>query len=177
MDETKDDLPDSGERPADAPAAAEGPKAPEQIDRNKGAEELKQPETAEEVKPTKKPVDLFADEKKTDMTPFLVIAAVLGLAVVIFLAGWALRWNTSTAVYFIGLTFIPLMLWLGRRTNTVYVVFLGCVIAVLMTCVYCLWTVLANEYRVDVKASQATQRAAMAQPVDRGWQLAIRDMA
>ncbi|MFZ1935658.1 MAG: hypothetical protein WCB27_07320 [Thermoguttaceae bacterium] len=166
MDRVEDEVVGSGEGLTHAASApAEEPAA---------ADEVKETEAAEETKETKKPVDLFADEKKTDMTPFLVIAGVLGLAVVIFLIAWALRWNNSTAIYLIGLTFIPLLLWLGRKTNTVYVVLLGCVIAVLMTCVYCLWTVLAW-YHFDVKASQATQRVSMAQPVDRGGQLAIRD--
>ena len=135
---------------------------------------LKETETAEEPKETKKPVDLFADEKKADMTPFLVIAGVLGLAVVILLAAWTCYWNYSTAVYFIGLTFIPLMLWLGRKTNTVYVVFLGCIIAVLMTCVYCLWTVLAE---VPLgRESLASHAAGQHGTAGRSrWQLASRD--
>jgi len=44
---------------------------------------------------------------------------------------------------------------------------------VLMTCLYCLWTVLAK-YHFDVKASEAKQRVGVVQPVDRGWQLATR---
>ena len=63
--------------------------------------------------------------------------------------------------------FIPLVLWVGRKTNTVYVVLLGCVIAVLMTCIYCLWAVLAR-YHFDVKAPEATQRVGVAEPVNRG---------
>jgi hypothetical protein len=175
VDKVEDEVVGSGEGPADAASApAEEPAAPVEVKESGAPEEVKETEGPEEDKETKKPVDLFADEKKTDLTPFLAIGGVLCLAVVIFLIAWALRWNNSTAVYFIGLTFIPLLLWLGRKTNTVYVVLLGCVIAVLMTCVYCLWTVLAW-YHFDVKASQATQRVSMAQPVDRGGQLAIRD--
>lgn len=105
------------------------------------------------------------------MTPLFLAAGALGLAVVLLLMAWAGLWNYSTAVYVTGLIFIPLLLWMGRKTNTVYTVFLGCVIAVLMTCIYCLWAVLA-QYHFDVKASEAKQRVGMAQPVDRGWQFA-----
>jgi hypothetical protein len=86
-----------------------------------------------------------------------------------------LRWNYATAVYLVGLTFIPLLLWLGRKTNTVYVVFLGIVIAGLMTGIYYLWVILADGYHFDVKASEAKQRVGMIERVDPGWQLAIRD--
>jgi uncharacterized protein (DUF58 family) len=80
---------------------------------------------------------------------------------------WFEVMDFSTAVYIIGLGFLPLILWMGRMTNTVYVVFLGCILAALLTCLYCLWVMLA-QYRFDVKASEAKQRVAMAQPVDCG---------
>ncbi len=164
MDKVEDDAVDSGEGiPADETSTpAEEPDAPE---------EAKETDVPEEVKETRKPVDLFADEKKTDMTPFLVVAGVFGLAVVLLVLAWAGFWNTSTAVYFAGLTFIPLLLWLGRKTNTVYVVFLACAIAVLMTSIYWLWTVWATRYHFDTKAAE---RTGMVQPVDRGLQMAIR---
>ena len=46
---------------------------------------------------------------------------------------------------------------MGRKTNTVFVVFLGCVLAAVLTAVYCLWMELAR-YKFDIKAQDAKQR-------------------
>ena len=180
MDKGEDEAVDSGHPPQSTrrrfrrknPPPPKRPRKPKRWKRSKETEAL------EEVKETERSRSIiFADEKKADMTPLFLTAGVLGLAVVLLLIAWAGLWNYSTAVYVTGLTFIPLLLWMGRKTNTVYTVFLGCVIAVLMTCIYCLWAVLA-QYHFDVKASEAKQRVGMAQPVDRGWQLAAStDMA
>ena len=111
--------------------------------------------------------DLFADEKKAgDPSRYLVIAGVIGIPVVFLLLAWFGLLNFPTAVYIICLAFIPLVLWMGRKTNTVYTVFLGCIIAALLTCVYCLWVALAS-YNFDVKAQEAKQRVGMVEPVDR----------
>ena len=179
MDKVEDDGVDSGSpAPVDEPSVpAEEPAATEEAKETEAPEEAKGSETPEEAKETKKPVDLFADEKKADMTPLFLTVGVLGLAVVLLVIAWAGLWDYSTAVYVIGLIFIPLLLWMGRKTNTIYVVLLGCVIAGLMTSIYFLWIVLAK-YHFDIKASEAKQRVGMVQPVDRGWQLAIStDMA
>jgi hypothetical protein len=174
VDKVEDEVVDSDKAPVDeATAPAEEPAAPEEAEHTETSEEAKETEAPEKVKETKKPVDLFADEKKADLTPLFIVAGMLGLAVILLVIAWADYWNYSTAVYIAGLTFIPLLLWLSRKTNTVYVVFLGCVIAVLMTCIYCLWTVVAK-YNFDVKASEAKERVGMAQPVDRhvlAWNL------
>jgi hypothetical protein len=153
VDKVEDEVVDSGEMAPvdDVPAAAEEP-------------------VVEKTKEIVKPVDIFADEKKADMTPVFVTVGVIGFAVALVVVGWFGNW-ASTAIYIVGLTLVPLLLWLGRKTNTVYTVFLGCVIAVLLTCVYCLWTVLAK-YHFDVKASEAAGGgSAMAQPIDRGLQI------
>ena len=157
MDKIEDGILDSDEMtsPDEASAPAEEP-------------------SDDDVKETKAPVDLFADEKKIDMQPVYLIAGTISLAVVLLVIAWSGLWNYSTAVYIIGLIFIPLVLWMSRKTNTVYVVFLGCIIAALMTCLYCLWIVLAK-YHFDVKASEAKQRVTMAQPVDRGVLVAAGD--
>jgi hypothetical protein len=174
VDKVEDDVVDPGEGvPVDeTPTPVEEPAALDHIKETETPEEVKETEAPKEVKETKKPVDLFADEKKTDLTPLFLIAGVFGLAVVLLVIAWAGYLGYATAIYVAGLVFIPLLLWLGRRTNTVYVVFLGCVIAVLITCVYLLWIVLAG-YQFDVKASEAKERVGMVQPVDRGLQIAI----
>jgi len=112
--------------------------------------------------------DLFADEKTGgDRSRYLVIGGVIGVPVVFLVIAWLGLLNYSTAVYITCLGFLPLVLWMGRKTNTVYTVFLGCIIAVLLTCVYLLWVVL-GKYNFDVKAQEAKQRVGMVQPVDRG---------
>ena len=73
------------------------------------------------------------------------VVAVLFLLNVIFL---------STAIYLVGLCYIPLGLWLGRLTNTVFTVFLGCTLAALMTASFCLWVELGR-YEFDMKAKDA----------------------
>jgi len=122
----------------------------------------------DEVKPAKAHTDLFADEKTADKRSlYLVVAGAIAVPVV-FLALASFEFlNFSTAVYIVGLCSIPLVLWAGHKTNTVYVVFLGIILAALMTCLYCLWVALAK-YNFDVKAQEAKQRVGMVQPVDRG---------
>jgi hypothetical protein len=137
------------------------------------AAELNEAKAPEEVKEAKRPVDLFADEKKTDRTPFLIVAGAFGLAVVLLVLARAKFWDYSTAVYFSGLTFIPVLLWLGRKTNTVYVALLGCVIAVLMTSIVFLWWSWAK-YEFDIRAADVKQRIGMVRPADYGWPTGIR---
>ncbi len=57
------------------------------------------------------------------------------------------------------------MLWLGHKTNTVYVVILGCVLAAVLTAVYCLWTEM-ERYNFDIKAQEAKQRVTMTAPCE-----------
>ena len=49
---------------------------------------------------------------------------------------------------------------MGRKTNTVFVVILGCVLAAVLTSVYCLWMELVR-YKFDIKAQDAKQRVSM----------------
>jgi hypothetical protein len=149
--------------------------SPEEVKEVESLEEAKETESSEKAKKTKKVVDIFADEKKADMTPLFAILGVFGLTVVFLLIAWLGYLKFSTAVYFGGLAFTPLLLWLGRKSNTVYVVFLGIVIAGLMTGIYYLSIILADGYHFDLKASEAKQRVGMIERVDPGWQLAIRD--
>jgi hypothetical protein len=134
---------------------------------------LDEAEAPEEVKEAKRPVDLFADEKKTDRTPFLIVGGAFGLAVVLLILARAKFWDYSTAVYFAGLTFVPVLLWLGRKTNTVYVVLLACAIAVLMTSIVFLWWSWAK-YERDIRAADIKQRVSMVRPADYGWPNGIR---
>ena len=107
------------------------------------------------------------EEKEPSKLPlYLPVAAAVGLPVIALSAplpslGEILCF--STAVYIIALGYIPLALWMGRKTNTVYVVFLGCVLAAVLTAVYCLWMELGR-YKFDIKAQEAKQRVSMVWP-------------
>lgn len=128
----------------------------------------------DEAKRAKAHRDAFGDEAAPDnRSLYLAIGGVIGIPLIFLLLAWFEVMNFSTAIYVIGMGFIPLILWMGRMTNTVYVAFLGCILAALLTCLYCLWVMLAH-YNFDVKASEAKQRVAMAQPVDCGL-LAVAD--
>jgi hypothetical protein len=159
----------------ETPEAAKELESPAEDKELESPQEAEETETPKKAKKAKKVVDIFADEKKADMTPLFAILAVFGLTVVFLLIAWLGYLKFSTAVYFGGLAFIPLLLWMGRKANTVYVVFLGVVIAALMTGIYFLWGILADGYHFDLKASEAKQRVGMIERVAPGWQFAIHD--
>jgi hypothetical protein len=107
-----------------------------------------------------KPTETLAEptEEPPAKLPFYVeIGCAIGLAVIVLALAWCGVWFFSTAIYLIGLGLIPYGLWLGRRTNTVYTIFLGCVAAALLTAIYCLWIEMGR-YRFDVRARAAKQR-------------------
>lgn len=177
MDMNDDDFVESGLGPLeDLPGLAENADTAAEVKEVEAAavlDEAEAPEAHEEVKEAKRPVDLFADEKKTDRTPFLLVAGAFGLAVVFLILASAKFWYYSTALYFAGLIFIPTLLWLGRKTNTVYVALLGCIIAVLMTSIFFMWRSWAK-YEFDIRAADVKQRVSMVRPTDYGWPTGIR---
>ena len=177
MDKNDDDFLGSDLEPLeDLPALAENADMAAEVKEVEPAAELHEaeaPQAPEEVKEAKRPVDLFADEKKTDRIPFLVVAGAFGLAVVLLILARAKFWDYSTAVYFAGLVFIPTLLWLGRKTNTVYVVLLACAIAALMTGIISLWK-MWGWYEFDIRAADIKQRIGMVRPADYGWPTGIR---
>jgi hypothetical protein len=190
VDETEGDLPNFDEMtsPAEAftpdevpameeaPAAAEKPAAVEEPESKKAkkarlakeAKEAKEVKKARKAKRAARVVDDFGEEKKPrDLSLYLVLLLLVGIPVALLGLASIAYLNFATAIYLIGLFSIPLLLWISRKSNTVYVALLGIVLAALMTCIYCLWVVLAK-YNFDVKAQEAKQRVGMVQPVDRG---------
>jgi hypothetical protein len=122
---------------------------------------------AASAEPAKSPAAAVDDELAPEAKPpYVAIAVCIGVLVVLFALAYFKLFGYSTAIYVIGLAIIPLMLLLGRKTATVYTVLLGCVLAALMTSVYCLWSVL-ERYHGDVKAQAAKQGVSMTQPLDR----------
>ena len=139
------------------PPAAAAPPAEEEAglappaDKKEEEQEEKEPE---EKEPSKLPL-------------YLPVAAAIGLPVIVLLGAFLFAGGTigaiSTAVYIIILGYIPLGLWIERKTNTVFVVILGCVLAALLTAVYCLWMELGR-YKFDIKAQDAKQRVSVVWP-------------
>jgi hypothetical protein len=132
-------------------------------------EEKPAPKKGKKDKKAKRPAtassyDEFEPEQKL---PLLAIGGgigVLALAIALVFLGYL---NLSTALFIIGVAIIPLMIWAGRKTSTVFTVFLGGVLIALMTSAYFLWCVI-DRYHGDIKALEAKQqRTTMAQPLDR----------
>jgi hypothetical protein len=119
-----------------------------------------------EVKETKAPVSAFDEDMEPKRAlPILEIGVAIGVPVVCLAIAFFGYINFSTALYFTGVALVALMMWMGRKTNTVYTVLLGIVLIALLTCIYYHWTVLAK-LGFDVKAQEAKQRVTMAQPFD-----------
>jgi hypothetical protein len=124
-----------------------------------------EPAPVEDEQP-KGPAPAFDDgfEPETQ-PPYLAIAGVIAIPIALLAIAFFGILNFSTAIYIIGLVIVSLMLWMGRKTNTVFTVLLGCVLIALMTSIYCHWDFLMKKYHGDVKAQEAKQRVGMAQPV------------
>ena len=121
-----------------------------------------------EDKQPKGPAPAFDDgfEPETQ-PPYLAIAGVIAIPIALLAIAFFGILNFSTAIYIIGLVIVSLMLWMGRKTNTVFTVLLGCVLIALMTSIYYHWDFLMKKYHGDVKAQEAKQRIEMTQPVAR----------
>jgi hypothetical protein len=137
-------------------AAADGATVP-------AAEE---PTTAEEEK-AKQPAAVDDDMAPEKQPPYLAIALAVSVPVILLALAYFKILSFSTAIYIVGVAIVPLMIWIGRKTMTVYTVLLGCVLIALMTSVYCMWDIIYDRYKGDIKAQEAKQRVGMAQPVDR----------
>jgi hypothetical protein len=120
-----------------------------------------------EDKQPKGPAPAFDDgfEPETQ-PPYLAIAGVIAVPIALLAIAFFGILNYSTAIYIVGLAIIPLILWMGRKTNSVFTVILGCILVALITSIFCLWIVLMR-YHGDVKAQEAKQHAGMTQPVAR----------
>jgi hypothetical protein len=161
--ETEDDLPifDDDIVPNEEPVAAEAepaaaeakPLEPEAEPTPAKAEKAEKPKKAKKVKRRTDFDDEFGPKQSLPVVELGVAIAVpvvcIALAVLDFV-------NFSTALLAMGVALVALMAWMGRRTNTLYTVILGCILISLITSVYCLWTVLAK-YHYDVKATEARQ--------------------
>jgi hypothetical protein len=129
-------------------------------------EEITPAEVEETVEKTKAPVSAFDEDMEPKRKlPILEIGVAIGVPAVCLAIAFLGYINFSTALYITGVAVVALMMWMGRKTNTVYTVLLGIVLIALLTCIYYHWTVLAK-LGFDVKALEAKQRVTMAQPLD-----------
>jgi hypothetical protein len=149
--------PDDASLSAEEPVLAEAkPTPPEE-----SVAETAQPEPEEEV--SKKGFD---EKEKADKNALLVLVGIaVGVPVVLVGLGAIGFLYFATAAYLSGLAFIGLGIWAGRKTNTLYVIFLGCVLAAILTSIYCLWMKL-DQYHFDVKAQAAKQLVSTMQPTE-----------
>ena len=131
-------------------------------DKQKGIEEGIEKEKEEKARRNEKE---SAEKTPSKLPVYLPAAASVILPVVVVALAVVHILSLSTAVYFIALGYVFLAVWLGRKTNTVYVVILGCVLAAVLTAVYCFWTEL-ERYNFDIKAQEAKQRVTMTAPRD-----------
>jgi hypothetical protein len=115
-------------------------------------------------KPAAADDDELAPEKQP---PYLAIVLGVGVVVVLLALGYFKILSYAMAICIVGVALVLLMIWMGRKTNTVYTVLLGCVLIALMVSVYCLWHIYHDRYNSDIKAQEAKQRVSMMQPADR----------
>ncbi len=153
------------EEAAAAPPAAEttppeGEPA-EAAEAEKPAEGIEKEEEEEEEEPSKLP--LYLEIAALIFVPLILLAMAskdLGLANWDVLSIW-------TALYLIGLGLISYALWKSRATSTLFTVFLGCVLAAMLTGVYCLWIELGR-YQYDINAQEAKRKVGMVLPAEPG---------
>ena len=106
-------------------------------------------------------------EKEAGKLPLVLeLAGVIGVPVVLLALFWFQIILFSTTIFLIGIGLIPYGLWRGRKSNTVFMVFLACTLAALLTAAYCLWLEMGR-YQFDFKAQEAKQRVGMLPPIER----------
>lgn len=119
---------------------------------------------AAEPEPREEPVQKAPLEKEDNtLSRFLPVAAAVGLPVIVLGLVMLQFVLLSTAIYVIAMGYIPLSLWMSRKTNTVYIVFLGCTLVFVLTAIYCLWIEMGR-HNFDVKAQEAKQRVSATWP-------------
>ena len=167
------DTPDDELAPAEPVAEAAEPEVVEIVEAEPAAVTPPAEEVAELVPSAETKEEAQEEEEPEEKGPsklplYLPVAAAVGLPVIALVGAFLFAGGTigavSTAVYIIALGYIPLALWMGRTTNTVFVVILGCVLAAVLTSVYCLWMELGR-YKFDIKAQDAKQRVGVVWPI------------
>ncbi|NLF07097.1 MAG: hypothetical protein GX594_03825 [Pirellulaceae bacterium] len=156
-----DELNTSGEENAPEEPVLEDA-AIEPLEPAEGAEAVAEEQPVEEPAAETEESEAEAPEKPRKRSFLIEAVLAIGLPVVfvgLFLVNIIFL---STAVYLLGMCYIPLGLWMGRRSNTVFTVFLACTLAALMTASFCLWIEL-RRYEFDTKAQDA--RVSMTLPM------------
>ncbi|MEN6458515.1 MAG: hypothetical protein ABFC63_06250 [Thermoguttaceae bacterium] len=140
----------------------EAPPAEEQAAEVAKPEEAVKEDAEEETEPSKLPLIL-------EVVALVVIPlGLLALASRDIVGSGLGLLSVWTALYLIGLGLIPYALWRARETSTLYTLFLGCVLAAMLTGVYCLWMELAVNYQFDIHAQEAKRKVGMILPAERG---------
>ena len=170
MAKIEDDISNLGDMglPDDMTAPFEGLGAMDEAAADGATAPAEEKPTAAKDEQDKQPAAADDDMAPEKQPPYLAIALAVGVLVVLLALAYFKILSYSMAICIVGVAVVVLMIWMGRKTNTVYTVLLGCVLIALVTSVYCLWYILSDKYQGDIKAQEAKQRVGMVQPVDRG---------
>jgi hypothetical protein len=104
------------------------------------------------------------EEKEPSKLPVaLEVAAVIVVPVAIIALALMQIGDPWTWLYVFLLACVPYALWKGRATNTVFTVFLGCVLAAELTAIFCLLKEF-QRYGYDVSGRAAKQKVSMTAP-------------
>ena len=104
------------------------------------------------------------DEREPSKLPIaLEIAAIFVLPVVIIVLAVMHYVNPWVGLYLFLTACVPYALWKGRRTNTVFTVFLGFVLAAELTAIFCLFKEF-QRYGYDVSGRAGKQKVTIAAP-------------
>lgn len=163
MADFEGDKPNFDELNALGDELAAGDEAVEQLETAEGLEAVDEEKAADDQAAETEESKEEAKEKPRKKSFLVEAAAAIGIPIAfagLFLANVLFL---STAVFLALMCFIPLGLWMGRRSNTVFTIFLSITLAALFTACFCLWVELRDGYDFDIKAKEA--RVSMVQPI------------
>ena len=104
------------------------------------------------------------EERETSKLPMVLeIAAIIAVPAAIAGLFVMQTFDAWSCLYVFLLACIPYALWKGRATNTVFTVFLGCILAAELTAIFCLLKEFQH-YGYNVSARAARQKFSMAAP-------------
>jgi hypothetical protein len=149
--------------------AGEGPAADlEDLPTEEPAAELAEADLADLATEPSGPAHAEEEEEEEEKEPSklpiaLELVAIFGLPVVIIALAMMQFVDAWVGLYVFLMACIPYALWKGRATNTVFTVFLGCILAAELTAIFCLFKEF-QRYGYDVSGRAGKQKITMAAP-------------
>ena len=96
-------------------------------------------------------------KERSKMSQYIEWGSVGGISVILLILAVCGILSYATAFYLIAVGLVPYGIWLGRETNTVYTVILGCALIGVLTAIYCLWMEVGR-YQFEINAKKAFQQ-------------------